>query len=340
MPNHDIICFGASAGGLEALRGIIGGWEKAISASLFVVIHSPSDAPSALPSILTRTDTIPAMHAEDGDKIEHGRIYTAPPDYHMIIEDSKIRLSKHAKENLVRPAVDPLFRTAARTYGPRTVGVVLSGNLDDGTTGLMAIKRYGGVTIAQDPYEAAYQGMPRSAIDNGAVDFILSTAEISSKLWELANTPVEERSTGVVEELDEQIIGKDIDAQVDGKRRNRPSTLACPDCGGVLWEIRDGETVRYRCHVGHVMSPQSLAQGMSDRTEESLWSAVRALQEKAMLHRRLASLTSSRRNPERVAEAEKMAEAAEEHANGVLELLRQIPQEAEQKEFDIGEEVK
>ncbi len=340
MPNHDIICFGASAGGLEALRAIIRGWEEPIPAAVFVVIHSLSDAPSSLPFILSRTDTVPAVHPEDGAEIEHGRIYAAPPDFHMILEDSRVRLTRHAKENLVRPAIDPLFRTAARTYGPRTVGVVLSGNLDDGTTGLMAIRRSGGVAIAQDPHEAAYQGMPRSAIDNGAVDFILSSTEISSKLWELANTPVDQRSVGVVEQLDEQIIGKDIDAQIDGKRKNKPSTLVCPDCGGVLWEIREGSMVRYRCHVGHVMSPQSLAQGITDRTEDSLWSAVRALQEKAMLHRRLASLTSSKRNPERVAEAEKMAEAAEDHANAVLDLLRQIPQKAKQKDFDLGEDVK
>lgn len=326
MPNHDIICFGASAGGLEALRTIIGAWEKPIPAAIFVVIHSPSDAKSALPYILTRTDTIPAGHPSDRDSIEIGRIYAAPPDYHLLIQDSMVRLTKDAKENLMRPAVDPLFRTAATQYGPRTVGVVLSGNLDDGTSGLMAIKRHGGVTIVQDPEEAAWPGMPRSAIDFGAADFVLPAAEISEKLWALAHTPVVEGRLGAVEDDREiDVIAQDVRSQVRGERQDRPSTLVCPDCGGVMWEMKDGELIRYRCHVGHAMSPESLSQGITDRTEEALWTAVRSLQEKAMLHRRIASLTSGKRHPDKLAEAERLADEAEEQANAVLNLLRHIP---------------
>jgi len=327
MIKRDIICIGASAGGLEAVRDIISKWESPIPAAVFVVIHSPSDAFSALPHILARADTLPAVHPSSGDEIEHGCIYAAPPDHHLIIQDSRVILSSGPKENLVRPAIDPLFRSAAEAYGPRVVGVVLSGTLDDGTAGLMTIKRHGGVTIAQEPAEAAFPGMPESAIENSAADIILPVAGIADELWALANTPVDESGiVAMMESSERDIIDKEINAQIEGKREGVPSTLACPDCGGVLWELRDGDMIRYRCHTGHLLSMDSLAQGISEKTEDALWNAVRVLQEKAMLHRRMANMPSRKRHPDLIAESERQADEADKEANILLEMLKKIPE--------------
>ena len=311
MPGHDIVAIGASAGGVEALVQLVSRLPRDLPAAVFVVLHIPAHTASRLPRILERNGSLPALHPRHGDPIEHGRIYVAPPDQHLLVEQGRIVLAHGPRENGHRPAVDPLFRTAARAYGPRVVGVVVSGMLDDGTAGLAAIKLRGGTAVVQDPEEALFSGMPRSAIENVAVDHCLSLAEIGPLLARLAREPVSEEGAGAVpEKMDyEADIVELSPARVHGDERpGTPSGYACPECNGGLLELRDGELSRYRCRVGHAYSSDSLLAAQSQSLEAALWTALRALEEKSALARRLVERAAAR--GQRLA-AERFAEQAE-----------------------------
>lgn len=247
MPGHDIIVIGASAGGVEALAQLVDNLPPDLPAAIFVVLHIPPQSTSVLPSILNRrikkqhkNALLCASHPQDGEKIEQSRIYVAPPDQHLLIKNGYIRLARGPKENSHRPAVDPLFRTAARVYGSRVVGIVLSGTLDDGTAGLLAVKQQGGIAIVQNPEEAMYSGMPANAIESVDVDHILPVAEIASVLVDLIHKSVETGEATVSHdmEMETDIAELELGAmQVLDNRPGTPSPFACPDCNGVLWEI-------------------------------------------------------------------------------------------------------
>src|SRR5688572_19965913 len=211
MQGHDIVVIGASAGGIEALIEITRGLPADFPAALFVVVHLPSYGRSLLPEILSRAGKLSAVHPQHGDEIVPGRIYVAPPDKHLLLRDGHIHVMHGPRENRQRPAIDPLFRTAAVSFGPRVVGVVLSGNLDDGTAGLQAIKLQGGTAIVQDPDTAVYQGMPQSAIENVDIDFVLPVNEIAAKLVVLANTPVKEQPHPVSTLLEQEAGMSELD---------------------------------------------------------------------------------------------------------------------------------
>jgi two-component system, chemotaxis family, protein-glutamate methylesterase/glutaminase len=292
VPGHDIVTIGASAGGVEALTRLVRDLPADLPASIFVVLHVPAHGVSLLPQILSRKGPLSARHPTDGERIEIGRIYVAPPDLHMLIKDGRVRLSVGPRENGHRPAVDPLFRSAAAAYGPRVVGVILSGILDDGTAGLMAVKERGGSTIVQHPDEALYAGMPRSALENVEVEHSLPVAQIAPLLTSLAHTPVEHGANNPMPddelELESEIAAFDLDSIQEEPRPGTPSGFACPDCGGSLFELRNGEMVRFRCRVGHAWSPTSLLAEQSEAFEYALWTAFRALEERAVLATRLA----------------------------------------------------
>ncbi len=194
MPGHDIIVIGASAGGVEALTNLVSLLPGELPASLFIVLHVPPHGSSVLPRILGRKSQLPVVHASHGEPILPGRVYVAPPDHHLLIRRGVIHLSRGPRENGHRPALDPLFRSAAVAYGPRVVGVVLSGSLDDGTAGLEAIKQRGGLAMVQDPNEALYPGMPRSAVETVAVDHVAPISELAVLLDHLAHDAVEDES--------------------------------------------------------------------------------------------------------------------------------------------------
>ena len=281
MAGRDIIVIGASAGGVEALKLLAGLLPADLPAAVFVVLHLPPKGRSVLPQILARSGPLPATHPRDGEVIERGRIYVAPPDVHMLLQRGSIRLEHGPRENSHRPAIDPLFRTAAAVYGPRVAGVVLSGLLDDGAAGLVAIRQRGGTTLVQDPEEALYPGMPRNALETRCVDHSLPIAELAATLDRLAREPV-------AEEPDPPVPATlDLEALQNAERPGTPSGFACPDCGGVLWELQEGETIRFRCRVGHAWSPLSLIARQSDALEEALWTALRALEERATFAGRL-----------------------------------------------------
>jgi two-component system, chemotaxis family, protein-glutamate methylesterase/glutaminase len=324
MPGHDIIVVGASAGGVEALSQLVRGLPPQIPAAIFVVLHISPFGTSVLPRILSRAGRLPAAHGRNGEPIQTGRIYVAPPDHHLLVQRGFVRLARGPRENSNRPAVDPLFRTAARAYGPRVVGVVLSGTLDDGTAGLIAIKRCGGVAVVQDPNEALFSGMPDSAIENGEVDHIVPLARMADLLDELAREPVEEAGeVSVPDDMEKEaaIEAFDLAAIEDGARPGTPSTLACPECGGTLWELHEGELTRFRCRVGHAFSPDSLLAEQSEALDTALWSAFRALEETASLADRLAGRAHDRKLLRVAARFEDQARDARERAALIREVL-------------------
>ena len=314
MPGHDIIVVGASAGGVEALVTLARGLPADLPAAICVVLHMPPQSPSMLPDILNRAGPLRAMHARDDMVVKRGHIYVAPPDHHLLTERDRVRVVHGPRENRHRPAVDPLFRSAARAYGPRVLGVVLTGTLDDGTAGLQAIKQRGGLAIVQDPAEALYPGMPRSAVENVAVDYCRPLAEIAPLLARLAHEPAsEEIAPPVPEEMAQEIAvtEMDMDAMTGDDRPGVPSAFSCPECGGVLWELRDGELIRFRCRTGHAYSPESVLAEQADGLEEALWVALKTLEEHASLTRRLGRQARGRghtliaaRFDERVRDAE------------------------------------
>src|SRR6266436_10126534 len=234
MPGHDIIVVGASAGGVKALVTVVRSLPKDLPATIFMVLHIPAEVPSVLPDILSRSGPLVAVHAVDGAAIEYGQIYVAPPDHHLLVERGKMRVVRGPRENRSRPAVDPLFRSAASAYGPRVVGVVLTGALDDGTAGLLAVKRRGGIAIVQDPNEALYPSMPLSALENVEVDYTLPLASIGPLLGRLAHEPAkEEEGYPVSEDMEKETKLADMDLAImhNNEQVGTPSAFSCPECG-------------------------------------------------------------------------------------------------------------
>lgn len=325
MPGHDIVVIGTSAGGVEALHELAKGLQPDLPAAIFVVLHVPPTGPSVLPEILNRSGLIAAHHAVDGELIVNGRIYVAPPDHHLLIEHGRTRVVRGPKENRVRPAVDPLFRSAAYTYGTRVIGVVLTGGLDDGTAGLAAIKRRGGLTIAQDPEEALYPGMPRSALENVGVDYCLPLAAIAPLIAQLAVIPAAEDSVYPVPEMleiENRIAESEESEMEDMEKLGKLSVFTCPECQGALWELRDGEMLRFRCHVGHAFSSESLMAEQSEELENALWAALRSLEENAELSRRLADRARQKNHQISIMQFEEKAREVEQHAAVIRQILR------------------
>ena len=317
MPRHDVIVIGASAGGVEALITLVGSLPADLPAAIFLVLHIPAQSPSLLPDILNRVGPLHALHPVDGQTIQYGHIYVAPPDHHLMIEEGIVRVIRGPKENRHRPAIDPLFRSAARTYGTRVVGIILTGSMDDGTAGLLAIKRRGGKTIVQDPQDALFSSMPQSAIAHVEVDHVMPLSDMGPLLTQLVHEQATEQGSfpvSEVMEMETKLAAMDMREGQYGENVGTPSVFSCPECGGVLWEVHDGNLLRFRCRVGHAYSVDSVLAGQTETVEEALWTALKTLQESASLSRRLAHDASNggrdwlaKRFDERVQEAEKHA---------------------------------
>jgi two-component system, chemotaxis family, protein-glutamate methylesterase/glutaminase len=322
MPGHDIIVVGASAGGVEALAKLVSGLPADLPAALFIVHHFPPHSISVLPQILGRSGPLPAAHARSGEPIETGRIYVAPPNHHLLLVPGKIHLARGPRENGHRPAVDPLFRTAARTYGPRVVGVILTGTLDDGTAGLLAIKQRGGKAVVQDPDEALYDGMPRSAVENVDVDVVISLSEIAGVLARLAEEPVVGGRSPMSDEMEEEAKIAELDPEVldSDDHPGSPSSFGCPECGGALWELRNQDLIRFRCRVGHAYGAESLIVHQTQSLETAMWTALRALEEKASLSRQMIDRARRRGNELMAARFELQVQETQRQAA----LIRQV----------------
>lgn len=290
MAKHDVIVIGASAGGVEALSRVVRDLPRDLRASVLLVLHI-SRGRSMLPEILSRSGHMPAAHPADGEPLQYSRIYIAPPDHHLIVKDGATRVVHSASENGVRPAVDPLFRSAARNYGSRVIGVVLTGALDDGAAGIVSIKDAGGITLAQDPQEAFSPGMPRSAIATGKVDHVLPLRDIpillAALVEEEAAAPVPPRELTHLRAM-EPDLGEARLAVHSADRPGTPAVFSCPECHGTLWELDQGGILRFRCRVGHVYSPDSMLSAQTDEVDRALWTALRTLEERAALAHKLA----------------------------------------------------
>ena len=322
MPDHGIVVVGASAGGVEALADLAASLPGDLPAAVFVVLHLPATGTSALPEILSRHGPLPAGHVRDGEPIQPGQIYVAPPDHHVLLRSGHVHLSRGPREHGHRPAVDPLFRSAAREYATRVVGVVLSGALDDGTAGLLAIKSRGGIAVVQDPADALYPSMPGNALQHVEVDHVLPAAAMGELLARLiadsAEAPADPTPTGMRVEV--EMEGFSLEA-FEGSHPGRPSGFSCPDCNGVLWQIQDGGLERYRCRVGHAWSPESLLIQQSEALEAALWIALRSLEERAALARRLAEPARRRGHRITAGRFEEQAAEAQQAARLVRDLL-------------------
>jgi len=282
MFGHDIIVIGVSAGGVDALPRLIGSLPADLPASVFVVLHIPPQGRDRMPEIIRRTASLSVAHAVAGESVRKGHVYLAPPDRHLQLDDQRVRLSRGPRENFHRPSIDALFRTAAESYGPRVVGVVLTGNLDDGTAGLHAVKRLGGVAIVQDPKDALVPAMPQSALRNVKVNHCVPLAKIGPLLIRLATTRNVPKSKAVLRRPKRFMTPEMME-----KEFGLPTSFVCPECNGPLWETKPGASLQFRCHVGHAYSPESLLADQADSLERALWSVVRTFDERAGLVRRL-----------------------------------------------------
>lgn len=291
MGLRNIIVIGTSAGGFEVLKELVAGLPSDLQASLFIVWHMAPNIRGVLPKVLNRQHTLYAAHAYDHEPIVPNRIYVAPPDHHLLVERGQVRITRGPKENRFRPAVDPLFRSAALAYGPRVIGVVLSGALDDGTAGLWAIKYRGGLAIVQHPDDAEVPSMPESALREVEVDYCVPVAEMASLLVQLSQEQVAETSEAVMKEkvedeklaLEIRIAAEDNAFEGGIMKFGELTPYTCPECHGVLSALKDGQISRYRCHTGHAFSADSLLATITEGIEDSLYNAVRGIEESVML---------------------------------------------------------
>ncbi len=286
---------GGSTGSIEALGHLLGSLPADLPAAIFVVVHTTAQGPGLLPKVLSRAGTMPAIHPQDGERLRPGQIYVAPPDHHLLLGRSDIiHVRRGPRENGARPAIDPLFRTAASAgYGPRMIAVVLSGYLDDGAAGLYAVRKRGGVAIVQDPNDALAGDMPVHALEYAGADYILEAGQIGTKLAELVSEPgkvvtMKKKRGARPASRDEAEAPPNAFAAHSDEGDGNPSVFACPECHGVLWEIKEGGSVRYRCRTGHGYSETTLDEELSKAAESALWAAMRALEEKASMTRRMA----------------------------------------------------
>jgi two-component system chemotaxis response regulator CheB len=283
-----VVVLGASAGGVESLRQVVESLPKDFPAPIFAVLHIPPYQESRLPQILARCGPLPTCHPEDGTKISAGHIYVAPPDHHMLIEGDSISVKRGPKENRHRPSIDALFRSAAYTFGSRAIGVVLSGALDDGTSGLWTIKRLGGIAIVQQPNDARFESMPLSALEQVKVDHTVGADRIGPLITELVqnNTPEIMKADQIL--LKRVKMELKVAAEANAFQKGildfgELTPFTCPECHGALVRLMEQKMTRYRCHTGHGYSDSALLEAVMESTGELLWQVMRAFEEAAMV---------------------------------------------------------
>lgn len=288
MLSGRIITVGASAGGVQSLTALVASLPKDLDAAVFVVLHIPPNMVSSLPQILSKQGALPAIHPSDGDQIKSGIIYVAPPDHHLLVENDRVLVKRGPKENRNRPSIDALFRSAAYSYGAKVIGIVLSGALDDGTSGLWSIKRLGGVSIVQDPSESSFDSMPSNALHQVEIDYCLSASGMGALLSRLTKQAIPEEPHTA--ETDRRRMKVEVGVAVDGDAFRKGvmeigqlTPFTCPECQGVLVKLNEGKLIRYRCHTGHAYSASALLSGVMGKIDESYWAVMRSLEEAAML---------------------------------------------------------
>jgi len=275
LHSHDIIVIGSSAGGVPALKELVKVFSKDLAASIFIVQHIAGDRISYLPDILSHSGALPARHPKDGEKIEKGVIYIAPPDHHLIIDNEHVLIKKGPKENNFRPAVDVTIRSAAYCYGSRVIAAVLTGYLSDGSSGLWSVQQFGGVTIVQSPEDSPYPDMPKNALERVDPDYILPLKEIGPLINQLVTQPaepakVEDDALKNRMKVEVEIAGQQNALFKGINKMGERTDLTCPECGEALTSFQEGANVRYRCHTGHGFSSSALWSGITESVETKL----------------------------------------------------------------------
>lgn len=323
MGKKDIVVVGASTGGIQALKVLAGGLPAGLRSSLLVVQHTGAGSPETLDRILAPASPLAVSYAADGERVAPGRIYLARADFHLLVESSgRMRLVRGPKENSFRPAIDPLFRSAALAFSRRVVGVILTGALDDGTAGLWAVKENGGVAIVQNPEEAVAPSMPLNALKHVEVDHCVPLHCIPELLARLSTTPAEESGLpppkGMREEVNsafgESPFGNDL------SQAGEPSPFACPECHGAMLQIASGSSTHFRCHAGHGFSAEVLLEQWESQTETALWNATRALEEMVILLKRMAAQLRGHGHEDEALVLERRAEDALVRATFIREM--------------------
>ncbi|MGE5207180.1 MAG: chemotaxis protein CheB [Chlamydiota bacterium] len=318
-----MVVMGGSAGGIPPIQRVLSALPSDFPASIFVTIHTAAEGPRLLSDVFNRMSSLPVTYAGDCETVRKSHIYLAPPDRHLLLVNGSMRLTTGPRENRHRPAIDPLFRSAARAYGGRVVAVLFSGLLDDGTAGLKAVSRQGGVAIVQDPGEARFASMPQNAVRNDSPQYVLPVRQIASTLITLVNGrgwPGSEDGPG--SELDNEVKIAAVDmSAIEHKKPGSPSVYSCPECNGILWEIQEGELLRFRCRVGHAYGAKSLLASKKEELEGALWAALRTLEEKAALHRRLSEHAAIGLNRRVAKQFRQSAEDLQQQAQTIRTLL-------------------
>ncbi|MEG3164787.1 chemotaxis protein CheB [Sphingomonas sp. PB2P19] len=319
MQTRDIVVIGASAGGVEALQRLCAALPADFPASVFVVQHLSASARSMLPLLLSRAGAMPARAPDDGERIERGVIYVGAPDHHMLLRQGQILMRRGPNENRTRPAVNALFRSAALAYGGRVIGVVLTGMLDDGTEGLIAITAGGGMSVVQDPDDAQWPSMPRNALKRDHASHVVPLAGLAALLIRLVTEeaapsmllPDEYRVEDRMAAMEFSVMEPEIITPGD------PSHVACPDCGGVLNKIEAQDELRFRCQVGHAFTPLGLADAQSQELERAISVAARTHRDRIRLFEQMGDNAHARGLPH----AESRWKAAAEESSHLMEIL-------------------
>ena len=325
MANRDILAIGASAGGVDALRLLARELPGDLPASVLLVLHQSAQFRSTLDAILNQSAQLPASFAEEGQALEKGRIFIAPPGRHLLVDGERLQLGTGPRENYARPAIDPLLRSAALCCGGRSVGVVLTGTMGDGASGLAALKRSGGITVVQNPGDAAFPEMPQTALSLAEPDHVVPLAGMPALLDRLVRKRAGEPRP-IPEDIRYEVGvargGRFTMSDID--RIGRRSTLACPDCHGTLWEIEDSGPTRYRCHTGHAFTAEVLSLALDENLTRALGTALRTLEERIALARKLHQEALDRCRPSAADSWARKAREFEEEADIIRNSIRRF----------------
>lgn len=319
-----LIVIGASAGGVQAISRLLGALPPELDAAICITTHISAHTPSVFHKILaskTRMSVLPAVH---GDPLRRGTVYTAVPDRHLMVTDRTIRLTRGPKESRARPAVDVLFRSAAMSFGPRAIGVILSGMLDDGTAGSWAIKDQQGVVLVQDPAEASYPSMPQSVLQHVQVDFTGAVPALADEIVRLCSEPAPGPAAPSAfqrHELENRIAGEENALQGGVMELGKMSQFTCPDCHGVLVQIEEGSILRFRCHTGHAFSIKSLVVEVGESIDIGLWDTIRALEERVLLLRQMSHFAAGQHAADMAEQSLRQAEHIDRHIQTLRELV-------------------
>ena len=337
MANRDILAIGASAGGVQALAFLAKNFPRDFPAAIVVTIHLSSEGRSILDELLSRAGCLPATFAQRHDTLRKGQIYIAPADRHLILEGDTILLGHGPRENNARPAIDPMMRSVAACCGPRMIGVVLTGTLSDGASGLWATDQCGGITVVQDPSDAAFPEMPMNALNRVSPDHVVRLEAMPKLLTTLVSQPA-----GIPMPIPESVgfeveIAKGRQSSIEEMDRiGKRSGLACPDCHGVMWEIDEGELVRYRCHVGHTYTAEPMSLALDENLRRALASALRALEERRSLARKLEKQAEKNNHARLAASWARRGEEYEKELMVIRDSVRRLDETATHNNIKQG----